>query len=309
MLLSSFDVKINKISEENNVGTFSFDPLPTGFGHTLGSSLRRILLTSLQGSAITEVKFDKALHEFTSVEGIKEDVVEIVLNLKKVRFRMHTDTPVVAKISKKGAGVITAADIEVSSEVEVLNKDLHIATLSDSKATLNAELTIESGVGYSAANERETSKVGTILVDAIYSPVLNVTYKVEDTRKGKESGLDKLVINVETDGSVNPEDSLTKASTLLRNFFSRFSEGVDPHEETEEVAEEEEVVSAVKVNEDVSLDELPLPTRTINALKKHGVKSLKQLAKLNDEEMADIKNLGDKSVKEIKKLLEKEGLK
>ena len=306
VLLPTSDVKINKISEKNNTGVFEFSPLPAGFGRTLGSSLRRILLTSLKGSAVTEIRVPKVTHQFSTIPGVKEDLVEITLNVKNITAKMHTDSIIIGSIDKKGKGPVTSGDIEVSSDVEIIDKKVHIAELSDSKSKLEMDLTFEKGVGYSPVEERKTSKVGVILVDALFSPIIRVLYEVTPTRKGEETGLDKLTITVETDGSITPEDAVTEAATILRNFYSRFARGVDP-EELETDAEDDMQSTAVK--EDVFLEDLALPTRTINALKKHGVSTLQELGKLSNEELSDIKNLGDKSIKEIHKVLKKEGLK
>ncbi len=308
MLLETLDITINKISEENNLGVFSFKPLPKGFGNTLGNSLRRVLLTSIPGGAITQLKLAGAAHEFTTIPGVKEDVIELSLNLKQIRARMHTDNPVVLRIQKKGAGVITAADIEASSDVEIMNKDAHIATLADSKSAFEAEVVFEKGVGFLPVEERETSKVGVILLDALFAPVISASYKVEQTRMGRSVDYDDLILTVQTDGSITPENAVIKSSGILRDFFARFSKGVDEVVEVVEMAEEETAASMQKSTvEDVSVEELPLPTRTINALKKHGIKSLQELVNKSPEELADIKNLGEKSVEEIDKLLKKEG--
>lgn len=308
MLLNANDVKIKKLSEEGNKAVFTFEPLPTGFGHTLGNTLRRVLLTSLPGAAATQIKIEGAVHQFDTIEGVKEDLVELSLNLKQLRAKIHGDNPVVGKISVKGGGKVTAKDIEVSSEVEILNKDLHIATLADAKSKLEAEIVFEPGVGYSPVEERETSKIGVILLDALFSPVVDANYTVEPTRKGTTIGLDKLVLTVETDGGVEPSDALAQAATILRDFFKRFALAEDPEEEEveEEVAElaPKPTLDAKKV----AVDELPLPTRTINALRKAEINTLSELAAKSDDELADIKNLGEKSIQEIKKLLKKEGL-
>lgn len=308
MLLETLDITINKLSEENNIGVFSFKPLPKGFGNTLGNSLRRVLLTSIPGGAITQLKVGGASHEFTTIPGVKEDVIELTLNLKQIRARMHSDNPVVLRIKKKGAGVITAADIEVSSDVEIMNKDAHIATLADSKAEFDAEVVFEQGVGFLPVEERETSKVGVILLDALFAPVISASYKVEQTRMGRSVDYDDLILTVQTDGSITPENAVIKSSAILRDFFARFSNGVDEVVETPVVSEDETAPAMQNSSiEDVSVEELPLPTRTINALKKHGIKSLQELVNKTPEELADIKNLGEKSVEEIDKLLKKEG--
>ena len=305
MIVTKENLKINPIKESNEISTYSVEPLPTGFGHTLGNALRRVLLTEIEGAAVTQVKIGGASHQFTTIQGVKEDVVQLTLNVKKLRFKIHTNNPVVATLKKKGAGVVTAKDLEIPSDLEVMNKDLHIATLADSKSELNIELIVEPGVGYSPMEERQTPKVGVIILDALFSPVLNVTYEVEPTRFGDKTDLDKLLITVETDGSVSPKQALVKASAILKGYYESFEQW---ELETDKTVEPEEEDSAVVDVEDVAVDELPLQTRTINALKKHGIDTLKQLAKKSDDEIADIKNLGEKSLEEIKKLLKKEGL-
>lgn len=305
MLITSKDIKINTISEDKSKGVFEFDPLPKGFGYTLGNTLRRVLLTSLEGSAVTQIKVEGANHQFSTLEGVKEDLVEIILNLKKIRFKKHSDVPEVVTLNVTGPGEVKAGDIEASSDVEVINKDLVIANLANKKAKLNMDLIVESGRGYSPMEDRETSKVGVIVIDALFSPVINAQIKVEETRFGQRTDLDKLIVTVETDGSIKPSHAVYKSAEILEEFFGVFAKWEQPEPE-----EEEETVAAL-VNqqfEDVIVEELPLQTRTINALKKHGVKTLSELSKKTDEELADIKNLGEKSVTEIKKLLEKEGI-
>lgn len=308
MLLQTSDVKIKKISDKDGIGVFEFSPLPAGFGRTLGSSLRRVLLTSLTGSAVTEIRIPKVTHQFSTISGVKEDVVEISLNLKLLKTKMHSDTPIVGKIKKTGKGPVTAKDIEISSEVEIINKDLHIAQLSDKNSKFEVDITIENGVGYSPVEKRKSSKVGVILLDALFSPVVHVSYEVVSTRKGEETGLDKLVITVKTDGSVNAEDAVIEAATLLRNFFSRFAKGPDPEEIEVEPSAEASVILDENAQDEVLIEDLSLPTRTVNALQKADIKTLGELAKLTPEDLSDIKNLGDKSVTEIKKLLASEGV-
>ncbi|HXK52424.1 DNA-directed RNA polymerase subunit alpha [Candidatus Nomurabacteria bacterium] len=313
MLLQPNEIKINKVSEKNSVGVFSFKPLPKGYGNTLGSSIRRVLLTSIKGAAVTQVTFPGITHQFTTIPGVKQDVVDLCLNMKEIVVRSHSDSPVIGTIKKKGKGAVTAGDIKISSEVEVINKDFVIAELADDKTTFEAELIIEQGVGYSIAESRETAKLGAIVIDALFSPVLKVSYEVTPTRKGDVTDLDELIITVQTDGAVKPEEALTEAATLLRNFFSKFAskeeyveEIIVPASSQSDAAEDTTGNSSSK--DDVYLEDLSLPTRTVNALRKHGIEKLSQLAKMTDEEIADVKNLGEKSVKEIIKLLEKENL-
>ncbi|MFC1625228.1 DNA-directed RNA polymerase subunit alpha [Patescibacteria group bacterium] len=302
MEVTKENLKVKEIEEKGNKGSYSFEPLPTGFGYTLGNALRRVLLTSIEGAAITQIKIPSVSHQFTTIPGVKEDVVELTLNLKKVRFKIHSDDPVIASIVKKGGGEVTAKDIEVPGELEVMNKDQHIATLADSKSSIEIELIVEPGVGYSPMEERQTQKVGVIVMDALFSPVLNANYQVEPTRFGGRTDLDKIIINIETDGSVSPKEAIVKASQILKNYYSTFEIW-----QTEPEKEEEIRVKKVGPSEDISVDELPLQTRTINALKKSNIETLHQLAEKNDEDLADIKNVGEKSLSEIKDLLEKEG--
>jgi len=309
MHLNPSEVKILKVSEKGNMGVFSFDPLPMGFGNTLGNTLRRVALTSLKGGAITQIKIEGVSHQFSTILGVKEDVIEIGLNFKRVRVKVHGENPVVGRIKMIGPCEVRAGDIDLSSEAEILNKDLLIATLADKNAKFEVELVAEPGYGYSPVEDRETSKLGVILLDATFSPVVSVLYTVEPTRMGRVIGLDKLIFTVETDGSITPSEAVEMSSGILRGFFARFSQGED-----EVIVSTEVGMSTSNVNsnikkksvEDASIDDLPLPTRTINALKKHGIKSLSQLMDKTQEELSDIKNLGEKSVEEINKLLSKE---
>ena len=302
------DIKIKAVLEKQNTGVYSIEPLPKGFGNTLGNALRRVLLTSIPGAAVTQMKVKGITHQFSTIKGVKEDAVELSLNLKQLRFAIHSNGPVVATISKKGKGVVTAKDIETSSDLEVLNKSLHIATLSDAKSSLDIELIVEPGVGYSPMEERPTSKVGVVVLDALFTPVIRAKYDVEPTRFGKSVDLDKIILEVETDGSINPQKALHEAARIVKDYFKIISTGGIWEEDEEEavILEGVKPISSEKAN--IVIEDLPLQTRTVNALKKSGVKTLGELAKKTDEDLADIKNLGEKSLNEIKKLLEKENL-
>lgn len=300
-MISQYDLKFTKVSENKNSAVFSFEPLPSGFGHTLGSVLRRVALTSIKGAAVTSFRIPGVTHQFTTIEGIKEDLVEVTLNLKELRFKLHSDGVFTAKINKKGPGVVKASDIEVSSEVEVVNPDAVIATISDKTKSLELELTIESGIGYSPVEGRENPKLGIVLVDAIFSPVVAVSYNVENTRVGRQSGLDKLILDIQTDGSVKASDVVKLSASILRDFFAKFASANESTQSLEALFQQS---SAAELKSDnSSVDDLPLPTRTINALKKHGINTLADLKAKSDEEISDIKNLGEKSIDEIKKLL------
>lgn len=300
-MLNQYELKFSKVSESKNSAVFSFEPLPSGFGHTLGSVLRRVALTSIMGGAVTSFRIPGVTHQFTSIDGVKEDLVDFSLNLKQLRFKVHSDGVFTARISKKGPGVITASDIEVTSEVEVINTDAVIATLSDKNSSLDIELTIERGIGYSPVEGRENNKLGTVLVDAIFSPVVNISYSVESARVGRQSGLDKLNIEVQTDGSVKPMEVIKISASILRDFFDKFSSAPESSQDISSLFQHTSASEAKSDNS--SVDDLPLPTRTINALKKHGINSLSDLRAKSDEEISDIKNLGEKSIEEIKKLL------
>jgi len=301
------NLKLETVSKSKGCAVFSIGPLPEGFGHTLGNSLRRVLLTSLEGSAVTQVKIDGATHQFTTLKGVKEDVVEICLNLKTLRFVNHSETPVVLTIDKKGPGEVVAKDIKGSSEVEAINPKAYIATLADGKTTLKVELTVEKGVGYSPSEDRENSKVGVIILDALFTPVTKAIFKVEPTRFGKITNLDKLLLEVETDGSMDPLDAVKNSSKIVADYFEKFATWKSATT-AENGDEENKPVGGVSATENVSVGDLPLQTRTINALKKHGVVTLEELAALTNSELEDIKNLGEKSISEIKKLLKKEGI-
>lgn len=307
MEVNKENLKINTVEENKNLGVYTFEPLPTGFGYTLANALRRVLLTSIKGAAVTQVKIKGATHQFSTLKGVKEDLIEITLNLKKLRIKMHSDNTVVALIKKKGEGEVTAKDIEISSEAEIMNKDLHIATLADSKTEFEAELIIEPGVGYSPMEDRDkaNNKVGYITLDALYSPVKSVTYEIEPARFGERIDLDKMTLRVETDGSISPKESIAQAAEIVEEYYDAISKWESGKEATKEVVREDK---KPKISEDIAIEELPLKTRTINALKKNGVDTMHQLIKLTDEEISDIKNLGEKSIEEIKKLIEKEGL-
>jgi DNA-directed RNA polymerase subunit alpha len=303
MELTKENLKINAVKEDKDTGVYSFEPLPTGFGYTLANALRRVLMTSIKGAAATQVKINGANHQFTTIPGVKEDVVELTLNLKKIRFKNHSDGPVIVTIDKKGPGKVTAKDIETSSDVEVMNKDQHIATLADSKSKFEAEITVESGVGYSPMEERQTPKLGVIVLDALFSPILSANYEVEPTRFGGRTDLDKIIFTIDTDGSISPKQALIDAAKILKDYYFAFEEWqVGISEEKREGKG-----TGTKLTEDVSVEELPLQTRTINALKKSKINTLHELALKTDEDLEDIKNIGEKSLDEIKELLSKEG--
>ena len=305
MEVTKENLKINTIKEEGNIGVYSYEPLPTGYGYTLANALRRVMLSSIKGSAATQVKINGVTHQFTTLSGVKEDIVEITLNLKKLRFKSHSDEPVVVTLSKKGAGKVTAKDIELTSDIEIMNKDQHIATLADSKSKLEMEIVVEKGIGYSPMEDRQTSKIGVIILDALFSPIVSANYEIEPTRFGGRTDLDKITFTIETDGSISPKEAIKEASRTLKQYYMCFEEWKADSEE-KEIKEKPKAGS--KISEDFLVEDLPLQTRTINALKKSKINSLHELAKKTNEELEDIKNIGEKSLQEIKDLLDKEGL-
>ena len=303
-MLTAEDLKIVKVSEDDATGVFSFEPLPGGFGNTLGNTLRRVLYTSLEGAALTQIKVNGVVHQFSTVQGVKEDMVEISLNLKQVRVKIHSKGPVMGSISKKGPGVVTAGDIEFPSDAEVVNKDLVIATLADKNSKFDAEVVAEPGVGYSPVEERETSKIGVILLDAMFSPVVSVNYAVEPARFGKRVDLDKLTLTVKTDGTITPWEAVSTSAEILTTFFKAVSQGGQIAENLKESSDRVEETD----RKGTAIEDLAMSNRAINALKKHGLKTLQDLAKMTDAQIYDIKNLGEKSIEEIMGMLKKEGL-
>ena len=291
-------VKVEKNTSE--LGIFTIGPLPRGFGHTLGNTLRRTLLSSLPGAAISQVKFEGVPHQFSTIPGVKEDVVDLTLNLKQVRLKIEGGQPVALTLSEKGPGKVTAGDINAPAGVEVVNKDLHLATLADKKTKLEAELIAEPGRGYVPCEERET-KIGVIPLDCIFSPILNVAYKVQPMRVGQISDYDKLTIELATDKTIKPLEALVEASQILTRFFERLSLG-------DKAKEKPPKPKKVKAAGEVGVDELDIPVRILNSIKKARISSANELAQKSFEELLAIKNIGEKAAKEIEKALKKEGL-
>ena len=283
-------------------GKFTAEPLERGFGTTLGTSLRRVLLSSLQGAAVCQVKIEGVPHEFSTVSGVKEDVSEIILNLKQVRLKAHTDKSKRLRVSKTGPGIVTAGDLETGSTIEVLNPDLHLATLSEG-AKLDAALVVKVGKGYvpSDRNKDEDMPIGWIALDAIFSPIEKVNFRVEQARVGQRTDYDKLVLEVWTDGSVKPDDAIAYAAKILKDQvqgFINFEEGEEPESQDES---EEGIV--YNPNLDRKVSELELSVRAANCLKAASIRFLGELVQKPDAEMLKTKNFGRKSLNEIKDIL------
>ncbi len=281
-----------------NSATFLIEPLHQGYGNTLGNSLRRVLLSSVEGGAIVAFRIQGVSHEFTTVPGIKEDVVEIMLNLKGVRLRVHTDEPVELRLEKKGAGEITAADIKVSADVEIVNPDHVIATIDDPKTSVIFDIVVESGRGYRTIEDSSTDRLHSdmIALDAVFSPVLRVRFKVDGTRVGQETNLDKLSLTVDTDGTITPKEAFEEAAAVLVNQYTALAGSTT-------------VVSAAALgtgaDEDTgelstSIDELGLTARTANALVNNDIRTVHDLVTLTEQELRELKGFGSKAFEEVK---------
>jgi len=291
---------VTPVKETDNYGQFTIEPLENGFGHTLGNALRRVLLSSFKGAAITKVKVAGVTHKFSTLEGMSEDMVDLMLNLKSVRVAYQGDEPVKATLSAKGPGVVTAKDIVTPPGVEVVNKDAVVAKLA--KGTkLDIELEVSTGFGYSPSEDRTTSTVGELVLDAIFSPVERVSYKVEATRVGRRTDYDKLVMDIYTDGSQKPADVLKEAAATLVSYFQQV---VDPKEATGEMDD-----AGTTTKKTVSVDELGLPTRIANALKQADYGDAATLSEATDKDLQNVKNLGSKSLSVIDEALEAKGFK
>ncbi len=292
--------------ENNNQQRFSVGPLEPGFGHTLGNSLRRTLLSSIPGAAVTTVRFDEALHEFDTISGVAEDVTDIILNIKDVVLTCEAEEPVNLRLDARGPSVVTAGDIECPADVEILNKDLHIATLNG-KARLAIDLTVEQGRGYSSSQrDIESRTIGVIPVDAIFSPVRRVAFDVEPTRVEQSTNYDRLVIDVETDGSLTPADALASAGATLRSLVDLVATMADEPKGLELG----EVVDVTVSSPDLELpiEDLDLSERPNNCLKRAQVNTVGELLTKTEDDLLNITNFGQKSLDEVKAKLDERGI-
>ena len=305
-LIRPKNLEVDHGSLTERYGQFVAEPLERGFGITIGNSLRRILLSSLRGAAIVGVRIDGALHEFTNVPGVVEDVADIVLNLKEVQLRLNSNGPQTIRIERTEPGVVTAGDLATSNAIDVLNPDHHIATVSED-GKLVMELIIDEGNGYVAAeeNRQEEWAVGTVALDAIFSPIRKVNYRVTNARVGQRTDYDRLVLEVWTNGAVLPEDSVALAAKILKEQLQIF---INFDEESEPV--EEEAAADAPVNENLyrTVDELELSVRSANCLQNANIRFIGELVQRTEAEMLKTKNFGRKSLKEIKEILSEMGL-
>ena len=285
-------------NEEGTYGKFVVDPLERGYGTTLGNSLRRVLLSSLPGAAARTVQIDGVLHEFSTIEGVVEDTTEIILNLKKLSLKIHSDEEKTLEIDVEGEGVVTAADIRHDSDVEILNPDLHIATLAEG-ARLHMKITAGRGRGYVPAegNKRDDHPIGVIAIDSIYSPVSRVNYQVTNTRVGQVTNYDKLTLEVWTNGSLRPEEAVSLGAKILTEHLMLFVTLTDEAQEAEIMVEKEEDEKE-KVLE-MTIEELDLSVRSYNCLKRAGINTVQELIQKTEEDMMKVRNLGRKSLEEV----------
>ena len=310
------------INKKDNYAQFEIDGLYPGYGTTFGNSLRRILLSSLEGAAVVQVKIKGVQHEYSTIPGVLEDVISIILNLKKLRFKFYGDEPQKGTIQVKGETVVKGGDLKLPSQVEVVNKDQIIATLTGKKSEFDMELTINKGVGYEPVEMRKESKleIGQIPVDAIYTPVRKVNFKTENMRVGKRIDFDKLILDLETDGTLSPEEALSDALNILKEHVNFLQNSLSPYLEKElhreqrkeSASKSKEPIKQAKdegeVNTKVTLDKLGLSSKLVNILNDNKVKTLAGLLKKREDDIKGMKGLGDKGIKEIKKALKKKGL-
>lgn len=295
------------MSEDNTYGRFVVEPLERGYGITLGNSLRRVLLSSLPGAAVTSVKIDGVLHEFSTIAGVVEDVTDIILNIKQLAIKMHGDEPQVIRLYAEGEGEVRAGDLEVGPDVEVMNPDLHLATLNGD-ARLHMEMTVKKGRGYVSAerNKEPDLPIGVIPVDSIFTPVKKVNYTVEDTRVGQVTNYDKLTLEVWTNGTIRPDEATSLAARVMMEYLNLFVSLTDNVDDVEIVVEKEEDQRSKLL--EMSIEELDLSVRSYNCLKRAGINSIGELTQKTDEDMIKVRNLGKKSLEEVKQKLGALGL-
>ena len=290
--------------EEERRAIFVAEPLPRGLGHTLGNSLRRVMLSGLTGSAVTKIRIEGVSHEFSTIPGVKEDVVDIILNVKELKFKLERDEPIELEINKDGPGAVTASDVDLKADVEVVSPDAYIASVSDG-GNLDLRVTVEKGQGYVRAekNKSEADPIGVIAVDSLFSPVQRVNYSVTEARAGARTDLDSLTIEVFTDGRITPREALQEASGQLMDILGLFTDGY----ESQRGGETRRGAGRPVITDERPVEELELTVRSYNCLKREGVDTIGQLATMTEEELMNIRNLGMKSVDEIRSKLTEYG--
>ncbi|OGH12194.1 MAG: DNA-directed RNA polymerase subunit alpha [Candidatus Levybacteria bacterium RIFCSPHIGHO2_01_FULL_40_10] len=297
--------KIIEDKKEQGYARFVIEPLEPGFGQTLGVALRRVLLTNIEGAAVTSVKIDGVSHLFSTLSGLKEDIIELVLNIKTLRVKLAPDkTEAKITLSATGPGDITAKDIEVSDGVEIVDPKHYLGALADKKSKINMEMTVERGTGYSLAEDRKISTIGIMPIDAIFSPILRVNYKVDQTRVGRQTNFDKLVLEIWTDGTTDAQDAVKQASKLLVSYFHQIYE-------PSETSDSEKTAVTTGIPEDamkMTIDELDLPTRIYNSLRNAGIETVSDMLSTPKKELMGFRNLGAKSLSIIEDSLKERGI-
>jgi DNA-directed RNA polymerase subunit alpha len=297
--------KIEVVQAAENYGRFKIEPLDPGYGHTLGNALRRVLLSSIPGSAITKIKIDGVFHEFSTITGVKEDVTEIVLNIKGIRLRSYAERPVKVLLTKQGSGVVRAEDIDTPSNVELVNPNHYICTLDSDDGHIEIEMTVERGKGYMAADQRDALPIGEIPVDAIFTPVPKVNYVVENMRIGQATDYDRLLIEIWTDGTIKAGDALSHAAQVLVQYSQTIADFNRLTTEQEAPATPHGLVIPADIY-DTPIEELDLSTRTYNCLKRADITKVGQVLEMDEKALLSVRNLGQKSMEEIRdKLIER----
>ena len=299
-------IECTKMAEDGTYGRFVIEPLERGFGHTLGNSLRRVLINSLPGAAVTSVNIDGVQHEFSTVPGVKEDVTEIILNLKNLSVKLYSDQVKMVEVNAVGPCEVTAGDIKADDEVEIINKDLHIATLSEG-AQLHMWLSLDRGRGYvsSDKNKNPQMPIGVIPIDSIYTPIRKVNYEIEDTRVGQITDYDKLTLEVWTDGSVQPDEAISMAARILHDQLTLFVGLTDQTLPTSMSEPEDDHMGKAL---EMTIEDLDLSVRAYNCLKRAGINTVSELVQRNQEDMMKVRNLGKKSLEEVEQKLQALGL-
>jgi len=301
------------VKEDETAGAYEIDNLYPGYGHTLGNSLRRIILSSLPGAAITSIKIDGVSHEYSTLEGIKEDVVTIILNLKKVRLQMLTDEPQILSLTAKGSAEVKAKDIKAPGQVKILNPDQHIASITGKGKELSIEMRVEHGLGYVPKEliQKERVEIGSITVDAVFTPIRKVNYEVENMRVGNRTDFNRLRIYIETDGTISPREALEKSIEIMINQLKAivgFKEEVveQPSEKSEEIEEEKDRKSVKDIDPEIlktRIETLDLSARTVNALTAANIRTVGGMVRKKEEDILEVDGLGNKGVQEVKKAL------
>ncbi len=291
--------RIDEVHAEGNLSRFEVTPLQEGYGVTLGNALRRVLLSSLEGAAVTSIQITGVFHEFSTIENVKEDVTQIVLNIKKLRLRSFARHALTLKLAKRGAGPVTAADIAESADIEIVNPDLVLLTLDSDSGSIEMDLTVETGMGYRPAEHTEDMPIGVVPVDAIFSPVRRVNYTVEKTRVGQMTNYDKLSLEIESDGTTTAQAALSQAADILVREFGRFADIGRPS-----MSSSDDAPVAPSANLlDAPIEELDLPMRAYNSLKRNSITKIGQVLSLSDDEFLRMRNFGQKSLDELKERL------